>query len=56
MISYNYLHECHLLRKKSKFTSASMFGLGLTEAILRIQAYIRACVQQLYILYIVKWE
>ena len=57
MISYNYLHECHLLRKKSsKFTSASMVGLGLTEAILRIQAYIRACAQQLYILYIVKWE
>ena len=26
------------------------------EAILSIQAYIRACAQQLYILNIVKWE
>ena len=43
MISYNYLHECHLLRKKSKFTSASMVGLSLTEAILKIQAYICVC-------------
>ena len=37
---------------------ASMVGLGLTEAILSIQAYIRACAWQLeiYIFYIVKWE
>ena len=31
-------------RNQSKFTSASIVGLGLTEAILRIQAYIRVLV------------